>query len=386
MSPVTGASVFPASANSRKGTSNASRQGGWPAGGSGDDTLAGGIGNGDAIHIENFVAENPLATQSFASFRFADGSSLSRSDLLARGSDLDGTDLDDEIIGTGVADRIDGRAGNDLIWSLAGDDTITGGTGTDGLNGGLGDDSYLFNAGDSSALAGPAGVQTETLVDDGGFDTVCFASAVVPPSLLVRDNLDGSLLIDYHTAGQAIDRLLIVGGLDGRIESWKVGAGETARTRDHAQFVGEFGSGVLRGTDAQGRPIVAGGKSDELIVVAGNQALVCARHGSDSLRLRGNNATLTVYRGDGIDHLEAQGTNATLRFADQTADELAFSRSVYTLPAFQGDDYLDGGAGNDTLSGDGGADELYGGAGNDWLSAFWGNDVPSNEALWRLRA
>jgi Ca2+-binding RTX toxin-like protein len=118
--------------------------------------------------------------QSFASFQFADGSSLTWEELLAKGFDLDGSDGEDSIVGTGVADRIDGRAGNDLIWGLDGADVITGGTGTDGLNGGLGDDTYIFNAGDGATLDGtPTGV-TETLVDDGGPDTVQLSSTIDP--------------------------------------------------------------------------------------------------------------------------------------------------------------------------------------------------------------
>jgi hypothetical protein len=99
------------------------------------------LGNGDAIHIENWDQANPLANQTFASFQFADGSSLTWSELLAKGFDLDGTDGDDQIVGTGVDDRIDGKAGNDLIYGLDGNDTITGGTGTDALYGDLGDDA-----------------------------------------------------------------------------------------------------------------------------------------------------------------------------------------------------------------------------------------------------
>jgi Ca2+-binding RTX toxin-like protein len=109
------------------------------------------LGDGDAIHIENFDAENPLGTQNFSSFQFADGTSLTWSELLARGFDLDGTDQDDEILGTNTTDRIDGRAGNDTIWGLDGDDILTGGTGTDCLDGGLGDDSYIVHAGDAPA-------------------------------------------------------------------------------------------------------------------------------------------------------------------------------------------------------------------------------------------
>lgn len=46
------------------------------------------LGDGDAIHIENFDAENPLAAPSVASFQFADGTSLTWTELLARGTPL----------------------------------------------------------------------------------------------------------------------------------------------------------------------------------------------------------------------------------------------------------------------------------------------------------
>lgn len=62
---------------------------------------AGAYKNGDAIHIADFDANDPLATQSFASFQFADG-----------------TNQDDTQIGTGVEDRLDGKGGNDKLWRL----------------------------------------------------------------------------------------------------------------------------------------------------------------------------------------------------------------------------------------------------------------------------
>jgi Ca2+-binding RTX toxin-like protein len=360
------------------------------------------LGDGDAIHIENFDAENPLGTQSFSSFQFADGTSLTWEELLAKGFDLDGTDLTTSIEGTNTTDRIDGRAGNDLIWGLDGDDVITGGTGTDGLDGGLGDDSYIVHAGDGATLAGPSGEQTETLVDDGGLDTVSFAADIDPQHILVQDNLDGGLLIDYHA---------------------------------YAQLVGEYGSGVFRGSDTQGRAIVAGGNSDDLIVVADDHALVSAGQGRDTLLLTGADATLAVYRGDGVDRLDAPGTNATLRFADQNADAIRVSRTgndlvlanaqgdaltvanwlasdglgagVQTVAfadgtAWNGDalraallagtagndhligygmgDTISAGEGNDLLEGRGGDDNLTGGSGDDTLTGGAGNDQ-----LWRPR-
>lgn len=72
------------------------------------------LGSGDAIHIENWDQANPLGVQSVESFQFADGSSLSWSELLARGFDLDGSEGDDIIVGTGLTDRIRGQGGDDV--------------------------------------------------------------------------------------------------------------------------------------------------------------------------------------------------------------------------------------------------------------------------------
>ena len=68
------------------------------------------LGNGDAIHLENVIAEDASGiTYGFdpndvrnnvaiASFEFADGTTLTANELLARGFDLDGSEGDDAII------------------------------------------------------------------------------------------------------------------------------------------------------------------------------------------------------------------------------------------------------------------------------------------------
>ncbi|MDP1636406.1 MAG: hypothetical protein Q8L69_17205, partial [Gallionellaceae bacterium] len=256
------------------------------------------MGNGDAIHIENWDQANPLATQTFASFQFADGSSLSWNELLQRGFDLDGTDGDDTIVGTGLEDRIDGRAGNDLIFGLDGNDTITGGLGTDAMNGGLGDDTYVFRTGDSATEDGTEAGAAETLLDDGGSDTIRFAAGIDAQNLVLIDNLDGSLVIDYSAVGQPLDRLLIDHGLSGAVENYKVGAGTTARTFGSTQFIGEFGSGIYSGTDAAGLRHLTGGKTADSLYSTG-PSTGSGQAGATVSGGRGND-TLTVYGASNI--------------------------------------------------------------------------------------
>jgi hypothetical protein len=73
------------------------------------------LGNGDAVHIQGFDQNDVFNSSSISSFEFADGSTLSTAELLARGFDLDGTAGDDLIIDTNTTDRINGLAGNESI-------------------------------------------------------------------------------------------------------------------------------------------------------------------------------------------------------------------------------------------------------------------------------
>ena len=112
--------------------------------------------------------------------------------------------------------------------------------------------------------------------------------------------------------------------------------------------------------------------------------------------------------GDGDDALQGGDGNDLLQ-GEEGSDALAGGLGQDVLDGGAGDDYLRGGSSSTALrhdwsveplegqvrfnqfggvvdlAGDG-SDLLRGGAGNDWRFAFWGNDVPSNEALWRLRA
>ncbi|MDP1734100.1 MAG: calcium-binding protein, partial [Sulfuritalea sp.] len=375
------------------------------------------LGDGDAIHIENFDQVNPLASPSFEAFQFADGTSLTWDELLARGFDIDGTEGDDNpLIGTGVDDRIDGKAGNDLIWGLDGNDIITGGTGTDGMNGGLGDDTYLLGAGDGQAgVDGDGNPLIETILDDGGTDTIHFAADIDEQNLVLIDNLDGSLVIDYSAPGQPLDRLLIDHGLSAAVENYKVGAGDTARTLSHTQFIGEFGNGVYSGTDAVGRRHLTGGKGNDGIFVAGGGNFVSGGRGNDTLAVYGANNTLLYSLGDGTDYVTTGGSGNVLRLGpgitaadlklglgslalqvgadpndiihfdsfdaanalgQKPFDSIEFddgSVLTYADLLAQGFD-LTGTAGDDLISGTNVTDRISGGAGNDLLLGGAGDD------------
>ncbi len=395
------------------------------------------LGSGDEIHIADFDQNDVFNSSSIGMFQFADGTSLTIDELLAKGFDLDGTDGDDSIIGTNTVNRIDGKAGNDLIWGLDGNDTITGGLGTDAMNGGLGDDTYVFSAGDSATEDGTETGAAEELLDTGGTDTIRFAAGIDTQNLVLTDNLDGELVIDYSAPGQALDRLLIYHGLSGAVEKYEVGAGDTARTLSHTQFIGEFGNGIYSGTDAANHLHLTGGKTADSLFAATGQATVSGGRGDDTLTVFGTNNAILYSVGDGTDRVTtsaAGGIGNVLRLSGPasagsgqalTADDLSLrlganrelvvqvggdAADAILFATFNPDDaaakapfdhiefdpstgsgqtattlsYADllakgfdiaGTAGNDLLTGTSVTDRISGGAGNDILLGGAGDDV-----------
>ncbi len=79
------------------------------------------LGDGNAVHIENFDQNDVFNSSLVSSFQFADGTTLSIEQLLARGFDLNDTDQDDTIFGTKTTDRIDGGLGADYLVGCKGD-------------------------------------------------------------------------------------------------------------------------------------------------------------------------------------------------------------------------------------------------------------------------
>jgi Ca2+-binding RTX toxin-like protein len=76
-------------------------------------------------------------------YEFADGTTLSYAELLARGIRVEGSDAGDLLPGTSVHDEVFGGAG---------DDALGGTPGGDRLAGGEGDDSYFYNRGDGRVV------------------------------------------------------------------------------------------------------------------------------------------------------------------------------------------------------------------------------------------
>jgi Ca2+-binding RTX toxin-like protein len=118
------------------------------------------LGNGDQIHIDNenqayangFDRNDVFNSSSISSFEFADGTTLTTSDLLARGFDLFGTEGDDIMVGTNTIDRIYGLGGNDTLIGGAGND-LEGQAGNDIINAGASKGILIGGTGNDSRYA-----------------------------------------------------------------------------------------------------------------------------------------------------------------------------------------------------------------------------------------
>ena len=258
--------------------------------------------NGDAIHLTTFNPNDVLGARTVELFRFADGSSLSYDQLIARGFDLAGTAGNDTVNGTNVNDRIMG---------LAGDDTLVGGQGADTLVGGLGNDTYSVDS--------IADVVTEQ--PDEGVDKVLSAVS--------------------YTLGAHVEHLTLAGGsaING-----------TGNELDNA-LIGNRGNNILDGN--LGADSMTGGFGNDTYVIDNLSDVVIehAAEGTDTVQ-----SGLSYALGDHLENLRLTGAT-DLNGTGNTVDNVLVGNS--------GNNVLDGGGGNDRLHGAIGTDALLGGAGDD---------------------
>jgi Ca2+-binding RTX toxin-like protein len=281
----------------------------------------------DTIHIANFNPDDVFDQRAIDRFAFADGSSLSYEELLAKGFELKGTAENDTISGTNVQDRIDGGAGSDTLIGGGGDDLLNGGAGADKLFGNTGNDTYVVdNTGD-----------TVTENANEGTDTVDSSITWTLGANLENLTLTGTAAI--NGTGNSLNNIL---------------AGNAANNA----LNGKAGNDMLLG--GAGNDTLTGGAGADFL--DGGEGLDTAAYGASS---QGVNVSLA----DGLGHGgDAEGdvlVNIERLTGSAFDDHLTGDGNANTLTGNAGNDILIGGAGNDTLQGGAGADFLDGGEGLD---------------------
>ncbi|OGB24019.1 MAG: hypothetical protein A3I66_17115 [Burkholderiales bacterium RIFCSPLOWO2_02_FULL_57_36] len=326
---------------------------------------------------------------------FADGSTLSASEisqsfLLQQGGfgddALSGTGLADTLIGGAGFDSLSGNSGDDRLLGEDGADWIYGGDGHDDLQGGAGQDQLFGDAGDDQLdggtgddwLQGGAGndryVQLgngqDRIFDSAGDDSLWFASSIFPGHvsltrdgadlrISIADRTDSVTLAEWFRAPRnSIERLCFADGTQ-----WLAADIDAA-------FISISGAGLVQGTALDellyggvGKDSLQGAAGNDLLDGAGGADLLVGGSGNDTY-VADSDDTLQELTGGGIDTLVWTSSASVVlqaEFENLRLSELAGQQAAgNTL-----NNHLWGNTANNSLNGGGGVDTLEGGLGDD---------------------
>jgi Ca2+-binding RTX toxin-like protein len=310
-----------------------------------------------------------------------------------------GRDTNDRMTGRNGSDRLEGFAGNDTLSGGGGADKIDGGEGNDTLTGGAGDDLFYFRYGSdvvTDFTAGAGNVDEIALVDLG---ISSFAQAMTFAS-----NVNGDTVFDFGggnilTLRNVATTDLVAGDfvflgppppppgvtINGTkfadaIDATTSPAGKL-RPTGLADTINGLGGNdtifALGGNDTVnggvGNDIIDAGDGNDTIVVAGTQAqydIMSGGNGTDTLLLSGAKVTLASFNAAAASIESVQAKKGTI--AGNAADNVLDFSALLSVTGLAA---IDGGNGNDTLTGSQFADTLRGGNGNDILIGNGGNDI-----------
>lgn len=343
------------------------------SGGLGTDTITA-LANSSVIGLTSIAGVEAVSAGSFTGVSIA--GSANNDVLNFTGVTLtaitliDGGAGNDTITGSSGADTIRGSAGDDALSGGDGNDTFqyTGTTnGFDAVNGGLGTDSISALA--SSTVIGLTSISGVETITAGSFtgvsitgsangDTLDFSST----TLTAITRIDGGAGNDTIVGSLAADTLLGSGGDD----TINAGGGN-----DTIQY-----TGTANGFDA-----VDGGAGTDTISALANSTVI-------GLSALANVETISAGTFTGV-YIAGSSANDILNFSAVTLtnigrveggagnDTLTGNTAANTLWGGLGNDIIDGGAGNDSLLGDDGDDTIVGGAGTDVINGGVGTDTVS---------
>ena len=326
----------------------------------------------------------------------------------AENLDVNGQGGGDVIIAsTGLANLtsldLDGGEGNDLLIGGDGADVLRGGAGNDTLIGGRdndtalgqdGNDLLIVNNGDGSDfLEGGEGLDTVQVNGDNGAGDSFRVDPNGERVRFRRTNL-GLFTLDIGTTenldvnGQGGSDVIIGSvGLNGLI-SLDLDGGE-----GNDLLIGSDGADVLRG--GAGNDVLLGNRGNDVVLGQDGNDLLIVNNGDGSDFLEGGEGNDTVQvNGSNTDRdvilispngnrVQVERTNLEVFTLDIGSvetidvntlagnDQVTGSVGLAALTSLE----IDGGIGNDILTGGDGNDQIIGGAGNDVLRGRDGNDV-----------
>ena len=349
-------------------------------GGAGSDVLAGGVGddvfqiNGSDTAYDRFQGDdgNDLIQGSdgddvIRMNVFTGVSTVEKIDGRAGNNIVAGTQYNDtlDLSATELVNiaNIDGDVGNDAITGSAGNDLIIGGAGSDILAGGAGDDIFQINGNDTAydRFQGDTGYD---FIQGGNGDDIIRMNIFSGASTV--EKIDGGAGNNVISGTQYNDTLDLSGTYLVNIANIDAGAGNDAIT-------GSAGNDLIVG--GAGSDVLAGGLGNDIFQINGSDAaydrfqgddgydLIQGGDDDDIIRMNVFSSVSTVEKIDG-------GAGNNVVAGTQYNDTLDFSTTELVNIA-----NIDGGAGNDAITGSAGNDLIIGGAGSDVLAGGTGDDV-----------
>ncbi|RTL32784.1 MAG: hypothetical protein EKK47_03360 [Burkholderiales bacterium] len=381
---------------------------------SGNDLLISLRGSSDSVTLQNYFVASQAnrPTIRFENGLSWDPATITRK-LTTTGSSITGTTGDD---------WLDGTFGNDTITGGAGSDTLYGDAGRDSMDGGAGADTYIFGWGDGQDTV-VAGAATSGQVDHLrlghgiAMTDVDLSQSGNDLIVALKGSLDTVRISGYFSFA-ASDRMRIDFADGTSFDSTTVGRKVSSSndsltgTANADTLDGGLGDDTINGSD--GDDVIYGDAGNDLLT-GGNghntyyfgwgdgQDTVNATSGSDSSNTDAIQLGAGITMAD-VDAIEDQGDlvlklhgsmdsirvpgyytspdtyRLTVRFDDGSfwgADALQRKRQAFndTLVGQAGSNILDGGGGQDTITGSTGDDTIYGDAGTDLLDGGGGNDT-----------
>ena len=294
-------------------------------------------------------------------------------DMVDNNDHSDGSNDDSVVAGNGN-DTILSGAGDDTVEAGDGNDSVVGGAGNDSLSGNAGSDSILGGAGDDtidggSAQSGPQTTldwTTVTIANGDGTTTVSDGTNSVDVTITGQ----GQITTAYFSSGHYY---LPVGG-GTQSDSTLLEFDEEVQNVSFELFDIDEGSWDdqirIIALDADGNQVAVSFSDLTHHTVSGNTI-----HGNANTDAGGSGSAdaVTVNIAGPIVSLEIvyePGPNDATKGVAGYGD-LDFE---IVIPAVDGDDTIDGGLGNDLITGDVGNDSILGGEGNDTITGDSGND------------
>jgi len=276
---------------------------------------------------------------------------------------IEGTDGNDTLVGTTLADEIHGKngldqifgdAGDDLLFGDAGNDNLLGGSGNDTLDGGVGADAMAGGTGNDTYIVDSAGDQVTENAGEG-FDAVRTTLSNYTLTANVETLTFSGLDTGFTGTGNSIDNTIIGGPVDDVLNGGG-GNDKLSGGDGHDTLTGGIGNDTLDGgalSDTASYANESGNLSIDLTTGIAERELRVFKV-----------PTLERDTLISIENVEGGLGNDTIT-GNSTSNFLAGHVGNDILSGGAGNDILDGGVGDDSLIGGAGIDDLTGGPGND---------------------